>query len=302
MSELCPDAKLPAAFEGLLARLLERDAARRPQSARELRSELEALLAPQRSRRLLRRKLSSVLMSTALFVGAALLANAGARDTQLSTQARQGFDRLEMHVMSFAEQVKGRRQALLAARAANSVESAAAPKPAVVTPAPAPVVVAEEVAAAEPEMQPESSEVAASETSAPEPVEAAPARELPEAVSKALDEAKALTEKGRELRALDVLRRAAERHRDSPELLGALSQALQKNRSWGEAVKVARQRVEFDASADARFDLARLERATGHRERAIALLNGLTDDTQQGSAARELLKTLSGASRVALRD
>ena len=118
----------------------------------------------------------------------------------------------------------------------------------------------------------------------------------------ALAEAKALTDKGRELKALDVLRRAAERHPDDVELLGALSQALSKNRSWGEALRVARHRAELDSSAPARFDLARLERATGHRERAIELLNGLIGDDQHGSAARELLKSLSGTSRVALGD
>ena len=104
------------------------------------------------------------------------------------------------------------------------------------------------------------------------------------------------------MKSLDVLRRAAERHADDPELLGALSHALQQNRSWGEALKVARHRAELDQNAEARFDLARLERATGHRERAIELLNGLTGDGAHGSAARELLKSLNGASRVALSD
>jgi hypothetical protein len=84
--------------------------------------------------------------------------------------------------------------------------------------------------------------------------------------------------------------------------LGALIKALQKNRSWGEALRFARRRVELDASPEARLELARLERATGHRDRATALLTPLTDDAEAGPQARELLRALTGTEPVALRD
>jgi hypothetical protein len=84
--------------------------------------------------------------------------------------------------------------------------------------------------------------------------------------------------------------------------LGELAAALEKTRSWGEALRVARQRVELDSGPRARFALAKLERATGHRDRAVALLSALTGDDTVGADARELLRNLTGSARVALRD
>ncbi|HET9932215.1 MAG TPA: protein kinase [Polyangiaceae bacterium] len=291
---------LPPAFDSLLARLLERDPARRPESARALRQELEALLTAPRSRQTLRRKFGSVAVGASLFIGAAVLANAGMRNTQASSALRSSLGEVTARVMSFGEQLKHRREALLAARTASSAvaqsQLAAQPEAKIVAKQPSEPAPVTEASPKEPEII--DADALANEVSA-EPVRAP---EVSSETAQALAEAKALTDKGRELKALDVLRRAVERHPDDVELLGALSQALSKNRSWGEALRVARHRAELDQSAPARFDLARLERATGHRDRAIELLNGLLGDDQHGSAARELLKSLNGASRVALKD
>ncbi|MFZ5891187.1 MAG: protein kinase domain-containing protein [Myxococcota bacterium] len=293
--ERCGEVKLPAAMESLLARLLDRDPARRPASAGALRAELEGLLATPRPRRMLRRKLGSLLVGASLFGGAAVIANLGVRHTSASGLFHHGFEQVSARVMGFAEQLKHRREALLAARAANSAGVASETKPA------PKAEVSEPVLALEAEANPAPAEPVAEETEAAAPAQDASAP-VNEDVQSVLSEAKSLADKGRELRALDILRRAAERHRDDPALLAALAQALQKNRSWGEALKAARRRVELDPNAAARFDLARLERATGHRERAIELLSGLANDSEQGSAARELLKSLTGTSRVALKD
>jgi serine/threonine-protein kinase len=294
-----PELNLPPAFDSLLIRLLDRDPKRRPESASALRFELEALIVAPRSRRALRRKLGSLVVGTSLFVGAAVLANAGMRNTEASSAIRARLSHVSARLMSLGEQVKHRREALLAARTVNSaavtsvVVSQAEPKQEPST------VAATAEAEAEPAVEAAEPRVAEQAESDAES-DAAEARDTE--VAQALEVAKALSDKGRELKALDVLRRAAEQHADDPELLGALSQALQKNRSWGEALKVARRRIEVEQNAEARFDLARLERATGHRERAIELLKGLTSDSAHGNAARELLKSLNGTSRVALSD
>jgi tetratricopeptide (TPR) repeat protein len=117
-----------------------------------------------------------------------------------------------------------------------------------------------------------------------------------------LREAMVLTEQGRELRALEVLRRAARKHGKDPAVLAAFARALSKNRSWGEAVRVARQRLELDQSLDARLELARLERATGHRERALELLKVVVRSEGAPEESRELLRQWTGDQTLALRE
>jgi hypothetical protein len=128
---------------------------------------------------------------------------------------------------------------------------------------------------------------------------AAPAND---AVQALLAEVKTLEARGRDLAALDRLRRAAKQHPESSPLLGALVQSLTKTGSWGEALRVARRRAELDSGVEAQLDLIRIERATGHRERALAVAIALSGQPDAPAEAHELLRTLRGGQAVALRD
>jgi hypothetical protein len=123
-----------------------------------------------------------------------------------------------------------------------------------------------------------------------------------QAVQSVLADVKTLREKGRDLRALERLRRAAKQHPANSELLGELVESLAKTRTWGEALRVARRRAELDSSAEAQLDLIRIERATGNRERAIAVAAALAGQPDAPAEAQELLRSLKGGQAVALRD
>jgi tetratricopeptide (TPR) repeat protein len=235
-----------------------------------------------------------------LFVCSAAAVRAVVRTPEVSLALRDGIHAGSERVLGLADRLQARRAALLAqknqtpgaekpvAQAALLPAARAADSPVTEPPTEAAADASEALADA-------AASAEASGTGAAAAVEG-------DDVTSVLAEAKALGDKGRELRALELLRRAARQHKDSPALLESLIKALQKNRSWGEALRFARRRVELDGSSDARLDLARLERATGHRERALALLTPLADDANAGTQARELLRTLTGSESVALRD
>jgi tetratricopeptide (TPR) repeat protein len=216
----------------------------------------------------------------------------------VSALVREGLYAGSQRVLGFGERIQARRAALLAQRNQSSLTPKRAAPPPVIASLPA---VSPELSAAAEAPAPDASEALADASASAELNDAAPVSEGDD-VTSVLAEAKALSEKGRELRALELLRRAARQHKDNPAVLDSLIKALQKTRSWGEALRFARRRVELDQSPDARLDLARLERATGHRERALALLTPLTEDANAGSQARELLRSLTGTESVALRD
>jgi tetratricopeptide (TPR) repeat protein len=118
----------------------------------------------------------------------------------------------------------------------------------------------------------------------------------------ALARAEALEGEGRELRALEVLRAAAASESASSELLSRLTRALMKTGAWGEAQRSARRRAALDPSADARLELARVERAMGNRERALELVKEVLKDPAAPAEAKNLLSSLAPGSHVALRD
>jgi serine/threonine-protein kinase len=311
-SERVPGLRVPRALEILLERALEADPEKRVSSATEFGQALEALLAPPRSRTLFRRRLAHLMLGSALFAGAAGLANFGMRNTRASAFLHAEAESAGTRIVAFAERVQARRAALLAARnkavesplpaqdvsakAGHALSAAEDTPPAAVAGAneSEPSAAVDAVAANSDDLDQRDEAIIGSKPSSAE--RAAP----PADVAAALADAKTAQDKGRDLRALDILRRAVEHHADSSELLAAYGQALQKNRSWGDALRVGRRRVELDPSPEARLDLAHLERATGHRERAIALLQELSKDEAVGAEARDLLKGLTGVSRVAL--
>ncbi|HYQ00821.1 MAG TPA: serine/threonine-protein kinase [Polyangiaceae bacterium] len=116
----------------------------------------------------------------------------------------------------------------------------------------------------------------------------------------ALAQAQELTAKGNELKALNVLRRAAKNSPNDVKLLEALAAAAEKDRAWGEAVRTVRHLVEVEPSLESKLQLARLERKTGHRERALQLVRSVLADNPDSPEARGMLGHLGGTDRVAL--
>jgi hypothetical protein len=83
-------------------------------------------------------------------------------------------------------------------------------------------------------------------------------------------------------------------------VLAELAAAAEQDRAWGEAVRVARRRVEVDPSAESKLELARLERKTGHRSRALELVRCVLKDSPDSHEGPAMLSQLGGTERVAL--
>ncbi|MDQ2642828.1 MAG: hypothetical protein M3020_03370, partial [Myxococcota bacterium] len=127
-------------------------------------------------------------------------------------------------------------------------------------------------------------------------------REATPKVDPVLARADALEREGRDLKALEVLRQAGADPQASSEVLSRLTRALMKVSAWGEAQRVARRRAELDSSVEARLELARVERAMGNRDRAVELLKEILKAPGAPAEAKTLLRALSPADLVALRD
>ncbi len=296
--------RLPVALEKAILRALDPNPSQRPATAAELRRDLERALVEPARRHPLRRKVTTTVLAVAALGGSLWLGRAASHDPHVRAVAEQRAQQLASGAVKLWTHALERRAEVLAARA--SAAAPASPKldpvAAPVSPAPSEASVA---AVAEPAAD-DDGEV--SESEAIEGVQgageasAAVAPAASSAGQELLGRAEQLTASGRELKALEVLRRAGEQYPREPAVLGALAKALSKNRSWGEAVRVARRRVELDPSSSARLELARLERATGHRDRAISLLAALASDEAAGADAKELLKALTGSETLASRD
>jgi predicted Zn-dependent protease len=104
----------------------------------------------------------------------------------------------------------------------------------------------------------------------------------------------ALWEKGAKLRALALLKRTSKRTPNDASVQKALVARAEQMAEWGEAVKAARRWALLDPSSEARLSLARLERATGHKERALALIDGVIRDEPSSPDAKTLLAEMRG--------
>jgi len=318
---IAPSTRVPGlgkALDRVLLRALSLEPAERPASVVEFARELElAAKAPSRparaasprapalpARTALARRRGSVALGVVLAGCLSVLATAGARNAEVREQVGVLGERASAGV-AWAE-------ARVSAARAQKLASVSPPKPERAPAAPGVVHASVAPEAAAPletttDAEPESSLAAAAEPASPEttsttevgpPVPLGPPSDP--AVAGVLAQAETLATEGKDLRALELLRRAAQKHGQSAEVLRALSRALSRNRSWGEALRVARRRVALDPSIEARVELARLERATGHRERAVALLAQVVATAGAPAEARELLRSLTGNERLAL--
>lgn len=102
------------------------------------------------------------------------------------------------------------------------------------------------------------------------------------------------------LKALHSLRKAGREFPQDGRVLEAWIQSAEALKRWGEARKVARRWAEVDRSLASRLTLARLERATGNRARAVAILRELAKEAPNSNEVRELLALYTGGERLAL--
>jgi tetratricopeptide (TPR) repeat protein len=155
--------------------------------------------------------------------------------------------------------------------------------------APAAVAVADNAAAQVDLSEDAEVEVKGVAASSATPIGAAPMTE-----DSAIAKSDALWDRGAKLRSLELLKRAAKKSPNDAAVFKALAARAEDMREWGEAVKAARRWALLDPTSDARLSLARLERATGHKERALALVEGVIKDDPASPDAKTLLGEMRG--------
>ena len=134
----------------------------------------------------------------------------------------------------------------------------------------------------------------ASETASGEPAsEATPA-------AAALARFEELRAKGRDLKALGVIRTAARAFPRDPAILKTYVQAAEASKAFGEAHKAAQRWAEIDRSTAARLTLARLERATGNSPKAFAILDSVLKADPESPEAHRLATLWSRDQRLAM--
>ena len=319
-SERRPEAGIPKALDTLLGKMLSVDPARRPQSASELCAALEALVvekpravavhAPRRQG--LARSLVAGMSVLVLGIGGAAVAK-----TPTGEKATASVKAAYAHVVKL--RADALQRGVLPAPAARQVVAVGTePVEPVAAPAAPPTPA-----------QPEATTLAANATDdddgevdakdAPVAVDAKDAAvanadevDLSEeqevevkgaAASAASDSAAegsvvakvdALWDKGRKVQALALLKRAAKKTPNDAAVYKALAGRAEQMAQWGDAVKAARRWALLDPSSEARLSLAHLERATGHKERAVALIEGVLKDDPTSPDAKTLLGEMRG--------
>jgi tetratricopeptide (TPR) repeat protein len=197
--------------------------------------------------------------------------------------------------------LSGRLQTIFSSKqSAPSVAAPAITTPAVTTKAitaeaekPSDPAVTADTVPAEVPSPPAASEPESAPDTAPEAPKNEPA-------AKALAEFDSLTKNGRALKALHAIRKAASEFPSEPAILRAHARAAQESKAWGEARRAAARWVEVDPSIEARLSLARLERATGNTQRALALLSELVKEDPKSEEVKRLIALLPTDQKLAL--
>jgi eukaryotic-like serine/threonine-protein kinase len=320
-SERRPEAGIPKALDVLIGKMLSVDPAKRPQSAAELCAALEAIVAEKPAassvrpshRRGLAHSLVAGMSVLVLGIGGAAVAKtpAGAKATASVKAAYAHVVKLRAEALEHrALPAPPPRQVVAIGNdAADPVAAPAAPPtpaepampavaandtddegevdakdaPAAAVPADATVATADVIDLSEEQ------EVEVKGVPGATSTDAVPAPE-----GSALAKVDALWEKGAKIHALALLKRAAKKSPNDAAVHRALASRAEQMASWGEAVKAARRWALLDPSAEARLSLARLERATGHKDRAVALIEGVIKDDPSSADARTLLGEMRG--------
>lgn len=316
-SERRPDAGIPKALDQLLGKMLNVDPARRPQTASELCAALEAILAHKPQAALAappRRRGLALSLVTGMSVLVLGIGGAAVAKTPAGEKATASLKAAYAHV------VKLRADALLhrappAPAAREVVAIGSEPAEPVAAPAEPPAPAEPEAVQAANDDASDDGEVDANDAPAPsdapaagdavaaaeqvdlseeQEVEVKGAPEARDADSPVLAQVDALWDKGAKIHALALLKRAAKKTPNDAAVHKALASRAEQMASWGDAVKAARRWALLDPSSEARLALARLERATGHKERAIALIEGVIKDDPTSPDAKTLLGEMRG--------
>jgi len=121
------------------------------------------------------------------------------------------------------------------------------------------------------------------------------------APSEELDSAVALISTPSKVKALALLRDLSQRYPEDARVLRAWSKAALELDAWGEALRAAERWANVDDAPQARWELARLERATGHTSEAIATLSSVLEEHPDFEPAQRMLADLSPQGRLALK-
>lgn len=315
-SERRPEAGIPKALDVLVGKMLSADPSKRPQTASELCAALEGMLvekprvaSPELPRRRgLARSLVAGMSVLVLGIGGAAVAK-----TPVGERASESVKAAYAHVVKLrADALQHRAPPAPPARQVVAVgseptEPVAAPAAPPVPAEPAVANLAENDASDDGEVDAKDAPavegasdaaVAAAEVDLSEEqeveVKGAPAEAAPANENSALAKIDALWEKGAKIKALALLKRAALKTPNDAAVYKALASRAEQMASWGDAVKAARRWALLDPSSEARLSLARLERATGHKERAVALIQGVLKDDPASPDAKTLLGEMRG--------
>jgi len=315
LRKLVPERGIPKMVDAAVSRALSAEPENRYKSAAELRAALEAALEEPRTSAPSRRKWVARGLASAVAVAVIGLVTVGASRPEIRQKALASLSPMleKFHALQAraTERAHGAEAATVAVAAAPTQVPALAMQPA-----------AEVVLAAQEEVVAEPAPSAASPvldadvptTNDDGEVDDDPTHAIAEKVAPADDakdeadssagaalaQAQELTAKGNKLKALNVLRRAAKTSPNDVKILEALATAAEQDRAWGEAVRTVRHLVEVEPSAESKLQLARLERKTGHRERALQLVRSVLNDNPDSPEAHAMLGQLGVEARVAL--
>jgi serine/threonine protein kinase len=295
-SRCAPRLSLPRPFDRVVLKALSRNPNDRYQTAHQMRVALEWALQTVARRRNRRRALGFAVVTAVLF-GVGALAVKTAHDPAIRARAyasaRPVLARWPglagIHVPTL-----GRLPvpALLKRSLFASAEGTA-PSPA------APVERGGDVPGSAPATHTRSASLEGSELDDRDDAqETAPASNAPSAE---LDAALALTKTPAKAKALARLRDLGQRYPHDARVLRAWSSAALDLDAWGEALRVARLWAAVDDAPQARLELARLERATGHAREAAATLSSVLEKHPDFEPARRMLEATGPRGRLALK-
>jgi len=293
-SKAAPDAAIPRSLDRILARALAPAPEGRFETVADLRRALEGLIDARVRSQAVRRRAGAVMV-----FGVTLMAS--------FTIAARLADRAPSGIASEAYRVgHGLVDQALAlggdVKQSPRTEPVRA-KPPVAASAPAVPTFGEDTEAA---AQAPTVAAAAAPVEPVAPSNAAagvaePSVEMSPGARAALSEFEGLKARGRDLKALAVIRQAAKSFPREPLVLRAYVVAAEESKAWGEARRAAAAWVKVSDTTDARLSLARLERATGNTERAYALVQGVLAGDGKSPEAERLLAAWSKDQRLASR-
>ena len=312
-SLLHPEANLPRELDRVLAKAMMPDPDARFEDMAEFRAALELVLDGRARSRSVRRGVGLALVGAVTFAAAAVVSARTPllRDSGAAFVTALGHRALEQ-ATRLVHGKHGSTGAPISPATLAAVEAGAAPTVAELAAPPSLATFAEDTEAAEAATPPAATEepipapapVAVNETS-DEGSDAAPSSEAaePEPSSPAsalLARFEELHDKGRTLKALDLIRSAARTFPREPAVLRAYVQAAEESKAFGEARKAAQHWAEVDKSTDARLTLARLERATGNSPKAFAILDSVLKADESSPEAHRLAALWSRDQRLAV--